>query len=44
MDRVKKTYAYMDKTRNVCIRVRTEEPDYSDLSDQKFDWRYSVYG
>jgi hypothetical protein len=26
------------------IRVRTQEPDYSDLPDLKFDWSRSVYG
>ena len=40
----KRIYAYLDKTRNMCIQVRTEEPDYSALPDQEFDWEYSVYG
>jgi hypothetical protein len=26
------------------IRVRTEEPDYSDVPDHKYDWTYMVYG
>ena len=26
------------------IRVRTEEPDYSDLPNNTYDWTYSVYG
>jgi hypothetical protein len=27
----------------ISIRVRTEETDYSDLSDNVHDWTYSVY-
>jgi hypothetical protein len=26
------------------IRVRTEEPDYSDISDPEYEWAYTVYG
>jgi hypothetical protein len=29
---------------NASIRVRTEEPDFSDLPDNDHDWTYSVYG
>jgi hypothetical protein len=32
------------KIKYAMIRVRTEEPDYSDLPEQDFDWAYSVYG
>ena len=44
MDQVKRIYVYMDKIRNMCIRLQTEEPNYSSLTDQIFDWEYSVYG
>ena len=30
--------------KDACIRIRTDEPDYSDLPDQEYDWSYSVYG
>jgi hypothetical protein len=30
--------------KHASIRVRTEEPDYSDLPDNVHDWTYSVYG
>ena len=30
--------------KNASIRVRTEEPDYSDLPDNTHDWTYTVYG
>ena len=26
------------------IRIRTDEPDYSDIPEQHFDWAQSVYG
>ena len=44
MERVKRIYGYLSKMRHACIRVRTEEPDYSDLPDFNFDWDQSVYG
>ena len=37
MDLVKRIYAYLDKHRNSCIRVWTEELDYSVPPDPKFD-------
>ena len=30
--------------RNSAICVRTEEPDYSSIPDQEFDWAHTVYG
>jgi hypothetical protein len=30
--------------RHGCIRIRTEEPDYSDLPDPHYDWSRTVYG
>ena len=30
--------------KDAVICVHTEEPDYSSLPDQDFDWAYSVYG
>ena len=32
------------RTKDYAIRFRTEQPDYSFLPDQHFDWTYSVYG
>jgi hypothetical protein len=26
------------------IRIQTEEPDFSDISDPEYDWTYTVYG
>lgn len=44
LDRVKRLYGYLSKMKHGVIRVRTAEPDYSDLPDQNFDWAYTVYG
>ena len=44
LDRVKRLYGYLSKMKDAVIRIRTEEPDYSGLPDQDFDWAYSVYG
>jgi hypothetical protein len=30
--------------KHASIRIRTEEPDYSDLPDNTHDWTYSFYG
>ena len=44
LDRLKRIYGYLSKMRNAMIRIRTEEPDYSDLPDMEYDWTRSVYG
>ena len=44
LDCAKQIYGYLSKMRHATIRVRTSQPDYSDLPDQDFDWASSVYG
>ena len=44
MDRLKRIYSYAIRTKDYVIRFRTDQPDYSYLPDQYFDWTYSVYG
>jgi hypothetical protein len=44
LNRLRRIYGYLSKMRYASIRVRTEEPDYSDLLDNANDWAYSVYG
>ena len=44
MDRIKRIYSYAIRTKDYVIRFRTDQPDYSFLPDQDFDWTYSVYG
>jgi len=36
--------SYLVKTKHAAICFRTEEPDFSALPDQQFDWMYTVYG
>ena len=43
LDHVKRIYGYLSKMRHGVIRVRTEEPDYSDLPHKSYDWEYTVY-
>ena len=44
LDRVKRICGYLAKMKNGVIRIRTEEPDYSDFADIQYDWTRSVYG
>ena len=44
MDRLKRIYSYAIRTKDYAIRLRTDQPHYSFLTDQDFDWTYSVYG
>ena len=44
MDRLKRIYGYAIRTKDYVVRCRTDQPDYSFLPDQDFDWTYSVYG
>ena len=44
MDRLKRIYSYVIRTKDYAIRFMSEKPDYSFLPDQDFDWTYSVYG
>ena len=42
--RIKRIYRYLAKMRHASIRIRTEEPDYSDIPEVEYDWSRSVYG
>ena len=44
MDRLKRIYSYVIRTKEYAISFRTDQPDYSFLPNQDFDWAYSVYG
>ena len=41
IDRLKRIYSYAIRTKDYAIWFRTEQPDYSFLPDQDFDWTYS---
>ena len=44
VDRCKRIYGYISHMDYGGIRFRTEEPDFSNLPAQEFDWSRSVYG
>jgi hypothetical protein len=44
LDRLKRICGYLSKMKHGFVRVRTAEPDYSDLPHQSFDWAHTVYG
>ena len=44
MQRLKRLFGYVRKFPHGLIRVRTEEPDYSQVPIVDHDWTYSVYG
>jgi hypothetical protein len=44
LDRLKRIYSYLAKMRHAVIHIRTDEPDYSGLSTQEYDWTYTPYG
>jgi hypothetical protein len=44
LNRLRRIHGYLVQMEHASIRVRTEEPDYSDLPDSTYDWTYTVYG
>ena len=44
LERAKRLCGYLAKMKHAAIRVRTEEPDYSDIPEFEYDWSKSVYG
>ena len=44
LDQLKQIVGYLVKMKHGFIRVRTKEPDFSDLPSQPQDWSHTVYG
>ena len=44
LERIKRLYGYLAKTKDFAIRYRTKEPDYSHLQKQEYKWTRTVYG
>ena len=44
LDRAKRVYGYLKKMKDAAIRIRIEEPDYSELVEPDYNWDFSVYG
>ena len=43
LERVMRICGYLSKMRHAVLRIRTEEPDYSDIPLKEHDWKYSCY-
>jgi len=44
LERLKRIYGYLYKMKHASVRIRTEEPDFSDVIDPQYDWSQSIYG
>ena len=44
LERSKRIYVCVIRTKDYATRLRTTEPDYSYLPDQNFDWAHTIYG
>ena len=44
LERMKRSYGYLAKTKHFAIRYRNKEPDYSHLPKQEYEWTRTVYG
>ena len=42
--RVCRIIGYLSKMRQAIVRIRTSEPDYSNIPEKVFDWDYTCYG
>jgi hypothetical protein len=42
LDRLKRMYGYLRRYASAAIHVCVEEPDFSELPDQEFDWCETV--
>ena len=43
LERLKRLYGHLSKTKHFANRYRTKEPNYSHLPEQKHDWSRTVY-
>ena len=43
LERMKRLFGYLAKTKHYAIRYRTKEPDYSHLATQSYEWSSAVY-
>ena len=44
LERMKRLYGYLVKTKHFVITYRTKVPDYSHLPKQEYEWTRTVYG
>ena len=43
LERMKRLYGYLTKTKQFAIRYRTKEPNYSHLPKQEYEWTRTIY-
>jgi hypothetical protein len=44
LQRLQRIYGYLHRMNQAAVRIRTEEPDYSDLVVTEYSWAHTVYG
>jgi hypothetical protein len=44
LERLQRICGYLSKMKHGYLRIRTDEPDYSDMPPMEYDWARSVYG
>jgi len=44
LEQVQCIISYLVKMKHTAIRFHTEEPNFSALPDQQFDWAYTIFG
>jgi hypothetical protein len=44
LERAQRVCGYLAKMKHAVIRFRVDEPDYSDVPDNEYEWATSVYG
>ena len=44
LERLKRIYAYVRRSKDYAIMSRAHQPDFSYLPEQKLDWTLTVYG
>ena len=44
LDHVKHIYGYLYKMKDAEIAICVQEPDYSDIQDEVYNWANTVYG
>ena len=44
IERMKRIYGYLSRTKHYALRFRTEEPYYMHLPELEYDWTRAIYG
>ena len=44
LERAKRVIGYLTRFKDAMLRIRVDEPDYSDVPDPDYNWKFTVYG